>query len=112
MKDIQISKPYIIEGITLKEKTIISIQEENDNVGNFLIKPEGGIIQNDEFEKMCQPLIDELRKNNEISADNGIQIQKDIVDLCKGEWARYSKLPTIDKAREYLKTRNQAFAVN
>jgi hypothetical protein len=106
VESISLTKNYIIEGYLIKKNSKVSIQEEDNHYNNMIIGDNGQSINDDDFAKMCEPLIKDLQ----ISPDNAIQITKDVVDYCKAEWVRYQKLPTIDKLKNYLIGRNQTFA--
>ena len=102
----KLTKNYIVEGYVLKKNSTIALSEEDDHYNNMIIGDNGEAINNDDFLKMCEPIINKL----DISPDNAIQIKKDVLDYCKAEWVRYKKLPELDKVKNYLIGRNQAFA--
>lgn len=104
----KLNKNYIVEGYLIKKNSTIVIQEDDNKYNNMITDEKGEAINDDTFLTLCQPIISQL----DISPDNAVQIKKDVVDFCKGEWVRYHSLPSIDKVKNYLIGRNQTFAVN
>lgn len=102
----KITKNYIIEGFHIRKNAEILLQEEDNKFNNMILNDNGDSINDDDFYRMCEPLISQL----DISPDNMIQIKKDVFDYCKAEWVRYQKLPSLDKLKNYLVGRNQTFA--
>lgn len=107
-ENISLTKNCIIEGYAIRKNAILTLEEEDNKYNNMMLGAGGESINEDEFIKMCEPLISKL----DISPDNAIQIKQDVLNFCKSEWVKYNTLPSEDKLRNYLIGRNQAFSVN
>jgi hypothetical protein len=74
MKEITVSKTYIIEGYSFKKGSVISVLEENDNFDGLILDRDGKQIKQEDFEKMCEPIMSDLAKDNLINNGDVPQI--------------------------------------
>jgi hypothetical protein len=110
MKQIELSKTYIIEKKLLKKGAKITVLEESDKFDDMIMDIEGNQITQEEFEAKCSGIISQLEKENLINNGDVIQIKKDVIDYCKVCFNRYYNLPDISLVKNYLLGRNQTFA--
>lgn len=112
MKDIQVNKDYILEGTLIKKDSKISVLEESDNFDNLLMDYEGNQFTKEEFEEICQPIMDALDYDGLLSTGDVSQIKKDVIDYCMVCFNRTYDIPSVDLVKNYLRNRNQSFTNN
>lgn len=114
MEKIALSKSYIFEGNIVNKNTVIRIlnEEQIDKYNNMLTNKEGNMVNDEDFNKEIDKLIDELKANNIIPENNQTNIINDIIRYCQVFYARNFMVPSIEDIMKYIKNRDQSFATN
>lgn len=71
---------------------------------NMMTTDEGKELTYDEFISMCKPLINQMLLRDDLPEN--IDVEKEVIDFCKVNYARYFKLPEFDLIKEYVYNQN------
>lgn len=118
METLKITKPIILEGISLRKNAVIRIRERQEDNGynNFDVdmstvdSGEGRTKSDNRIRDTAQKLLKQAEKEGLIDSNNRTQREHDLYKLVQGNYARYQEAPSMDVVREYLRTRGPGYA--
>lgn len=71
---------------------------------NMMTTNDGNELTYDQFISMCKPLINQIMSRDDLPEN--IDVEKEVIDFCKVNYARYFELPEFDLVKEYIYNQN------